>query len=151
MDILLLKDHSELGRRGEVVTVPDGFARNFLLPRKIGAPVTAQILRQLELERARQERRRQKQEQSVSATAKHLDQLRVTIPTKVTETGRLFAAVSRQQIRAALQKKGFEVVPPAINFDQPIDAIGDFKVKIQLALGKSATVLVSVISDNHDH
>ncbi len=147
MQILLRKDHESLGKAGEVVTVSTGFARNYLFPRKIATPVTADNLQRLEAEKRRAQREAEKQHQAIVETGRRLESLSCTIAAQATDTGTLFGSVGPAQIVAALRQEGFEVPEDAVRLEHPIKETGVYAIEIQLAPDVVATTRIWVVAD----
>jgi len=147
MQILLRKDHETLGKAGEVVNVSTGFARNYLFPRKIATPVTADNLQRLEAEKRRAQREAEKQHQAIVEAGKRLESVSCTIAAQATETGTLFGSVGAAQIVAALRQEGFEVPEDAVRLEHPIKETGVYAIEIQLAPDVVAATRIWVVAD----
>ncbi len=124
MKVLLRKDHEPLGKAGDIVTVADGFARNYLLPRKLAAPVTQESLMQLEADKRRAAREAEKRRQALIELGKRLETVSCTIPAQATDTGTLFGSVAAPQIAAALRGEGFDIPDEAVRLEHPIKETG---------------------------
>jgi large subunit ribosomal protein L9 len=106
---VILRDHVEnVGRRGEVVKVADGYARNYLLPRKLALPATPGNLKQIERERVKLDAREAEERSGAEALAARMEGLQVVITRKVGETDVLYGSVTAADIADALEKQGFE-------------------------------------------
>ena len=147
MQILLRKDVETLGKAGDIVDVADGYARNYLLPRKIAAPVTQDSLMQLEAERRRAQREAERHRQSMAALAKNIESASCTIAAQATDTGTLFGSVGPQQIADALKQEGFDVPPEAIRLEHPIKETGVYAIEIHLAPDIVSTTRIWVVPD----
>ncbi|HPD16702.1 MAG TPA: 50S ribosomal protein L9 [Planctomycetota bacterium] len=147
MQILLRKDHESLGKAGEVVNVSTGFARNYLFPRKIATPVTADNLQRLEAEKRRAQREAEKRHQAIVEAGKRLEAISCTIAAQATETGTLFGSVGAAQIAAALRQEGFEVPEDAVRLEHPIKETGVYAIEIQLAPDVVAATRIWVVAD----
>jgi len=147
MEILLRKDVEKLGKAGEIVNVADGFARNYLLPRRIATPVTGENLMRLDAEKRREEREAEKRHQALLESAKRLDNVSCTIAAQATEGGTLFGSVNAAQIAAALAKEGFEVPEEAVRLEHPLKETGVYAIEVQLAPGVLSTTRVWVVAD----
>jgi large subunit ribosomal protein L9 len=126
---VILRDHVEnVGRRGEVVKVADGYARNYLLPRKLALPVTPGNLKQVERERVKLDASEAEEKAAAQAVAARLVSLDVTISRRVGETEALYGSVTSADIAEALAAGGFEVDKRKIGLREPIKRIGEYTV-----------------------
>ncbi len=151
MEVLLRQDIEKLGRMGEVVDVANGYARNYLLPKKIAVPVTAENLRKLEV--VREERRQREREElaRVGRQAEMLDGFLCYVPMRATEKGHLFGSVGAQQIADELAESGFEGIRASnVNLDRPIEEVGDFEVEVMLHPDVRANILVRVAAEQEE-
>lgn len=147
IEMLLLSDVEGLGVQGSVVRVAEGYARNFLIPRKLGAPVTAATQRRLaKLQREREERVTQ-EKAAAGELAARLATASVTIPMKAGEGEKLFGAVTGAAIAEALAGQGFEVDKHKVVLSEPLRELGVFEVKIRLQHDVEATVKVWVVEE----
>lgn len=146
--MILLHDLSGTGRRGEIVTVPDGFARNYLIPQGLGAVATEAALSQLKQNREKKLLAEDKQRVTLKDLASQLQDLHVTIPSKVNERGHLFGSVTAKTISAAVNKQGLTIRPQWLKIERPLDTVGDFPVIVQLAPDLSSRLTVTIV-DSH--
>jgi len=145
MEVLLRQDVEKLGRLGDVVEVADGYARNYLLPKKIAVPVTAQNLKEIEKARRARAQREQEELDRVSRQAGLLEGFLCYITARATAKGHLFGSVGPEQIAAQLAESGFEGIRPAsINLPRPIEQVGDYQVEVMLHPEVRAQILVRV-------
>ncbi len=143
MEILLIDNVSKLGQRGDVVTVKDGYARNFLLPRKLALPVTAGNKRQIELEKERAQKLRAKELADAQSLAEKIGALSLTIAKKAGEAGHLFGSVTNAEVADLLKAKGFIVDRHAITVPH-IKDVGAYTVEVRLYQGIIAKVTLDV-------
>jgi len=141
MEILLIENVQNLGVRGDVVNVKDGYARNFLLPRKKALPVTSGNKRLIELEKERNLKMRAK-ELAQGLCAK-LEAVALTIAKKVGENGTLFGSVTNGDLADLLKAKGFELDKQSITVPH-IKAIGTYDVDVRVYSGVHAKLHVEV-------
>lgn len=145
MEVLLTKDVDNLGESGEVVSVADGYARNFLLPRGLAIPATAGAIKQAELERAAEERQRATELNEAKALAQILDGMSVSFQARAGETDRLYGSITKAQIAEALEARARrEVDRRKIVLDEPIKDLGTHAVTIHLAPEAEAKITVVV-------
>lgn len=131
MEILLIENVANLGVRGDVVNVRDGYARNFLLPKKKALPVTAGNKRQIELEKERNLKLRAKELADAQGLKEKLEAVSLSIAKKVGENGTLFGSVTNGDVAEMLKAKGFEIEKQTILVPH-IKALGTFEVDIRL-------------------
>jgi large subunit ribosomal protein L9 len=132
MELILRGDVDKLGRRGEVVKVADGFARNYLLPRGLGMPVNAANKAMIEKERRAHEARLAKEKAEFESLAARIGGLRFVAPRKVGENDVLYGSVTSGDIAEFLKAKGIEIDKRKILLDEAIKALGEHEVKIRL-------------------
>lgn len=147
MKVILKRDVKGLGREGDLKEVKDGYARNFLLP--TGAVVVADkgAVANWERHREQREERDRSARAEAEATAEKLRALRLEVPVKAGERGRLFGAVTGHQIADLIHREGVELDRHALHLREPIKALGDYKVDVRLMPGVEATVSVSVVPE----
>ena len=146
MKLILKRDVKGLGREGDLKDVKDGYARNFLLP--TGAAVVADkgAVANWERHRDQREERDRSVRAEAEATAERLRELKLEIPVKAGEKGRLFGAVTGHQVGDAIRAQGIELDRHALHMREPIKALGDYKVDVKLMPGVEAVVTVSVVA-----
>jgi large subunit ribosomal protein L9 len=146
MKVILKHDVKGLGREGDMKDVKDGYARNFLLP--TGAAVIADkgAVANWERHREQREERDRTIRAEAEATAEKLNQLRIEIPVKAGERGRLFGAVTSHQIVEAIRREGVEIDRHALHLREPIKTLGDYRVDARIMAGVDATVSVHVVA-----
>ena len=143
MEILLIENVPNLGVRGDIVTVKDGYARNFLLPRKKALPVTAGNKRQIELEKERNLKLRAKELAAAQSLKEQLEAISLATAKKVGENGHLFGSVTNADVAELLKAKGFEIEKQSISLPHVKD-LGDYTVDIRLFSGVHAKLSLSV-------
>ena len=142
---VILRDHVEnLGRRGEVVKVADGYARNFLLPRKLALPATEGNKKRVEKERKILETKESEERQSAEAIASRLAALELSIARKVGENEQLYGSVTNADIAELMKEKGFDIDRRKILLADPIKALGENTVPVKLHRDVTAQVRVTV-------
>ncbi len=144
MEIILRDDVPKLGRRGEVVSVKDGYARNFLFPRKLALPATPGNRKQIEQEKAAHARREAKEVSDADALAGMLAGVTLTIAAKAGESDQLFGSVTAMDIAEALAVKGYNIDKRKVELEEPIKTIGEYQVPLRLHRDVIATVKVNV-------
>jgi len=132
MKVILRENLDNLGEIGEVVEVKDGYARNFLIPRKLAFEANIKNLNQLEAQKKQLERKIEKEKILAERTRDELEKISLTIQMKVGEDGKLFGSVTTQMIADALKEKGFEIDRKTITIPEPIKALGIYNIEIKL-------------------
>lgn len=147
MKIILRQDFEKLGKVGDIVEVKDGYARNYLIPKKIGYVATKGNLQTHEEEKKQHELRQKKELVKAQKIASELEKLSLTIPMKVGEEEKLFGAVTSQMIADVLKGKGFDVDKRIIELEEPIKALGIYTVNLNLHAGVVGKVKVWVVKE----
>jgi large subunit ribosomal protein L9 len=145
---VILRDHVEhLGQRGEIVKVADGYARNYLLPRKLALPATDANRKWVERARKQAEAQDVEERGAAEAIAARLNALEVSITRKVGENDQLYGSVTNADIAALLADKGFEIDRRKILLPDPIKALGETIVPVKLHREVTAQLKVVVGKD----
>ncbi len=145
MKIILLQDVKSLGKKGDVVKVSDGYARNMLLPRKMGVEATPRNLNDLKLQKANQEKKVQENLETAQAFAKQLEGRQVNVSLKVGEGGKTFGSVSAKEIAEAVKEQlGLEIDKKKLQLPGAIKELGVTEVTVKLHPKVSAKLAVSV-------
>jgi large subunit ribosomal protein L9 len=132
MELILRDDVDKLGRRGEIVKVKDGYARNYLLPRGLGMPVTAANKAMVEKERKAHLARLAKEKAEFEQVAQRIASLRFIAPRKVGENDVLYGSVTAGDVAEFLKGKGVEIDKRKVLLDEPIKHLGEHELKIRL-------------------
>ena len=145
---VILRDHVEhLGRRGEIVKVADGYARNYLLPRKLALPATDANRKWVERERKLSEVRDSEERGAAEAVAARLNALELTINRKVGDNDQLYGSVTNADIADLLAVKGFEIDRRKILLPDPIKALGEHTVPVKVHRDVTVDVKVKVVAE----
>lgn len=151
MEVLLRQDVEKLGRMGDVVEVADGYARNYLLPKKIASPVTPDNLRAMEAFRQARLQREGEELERVRRQAAMLEGFLCFITARATEKGHLFGSVGPQQVADQLAENGFEGIrPSSISLARSIEEVGDYEVEVMLHPEVRAHILVRVAMEEEE-
>lgn len=146
MKIILLQDVKSLGKKGTLVEVSEGYARNYLLPRKLGALATAENMNTMKLKKANEERIAAEQLAEAKETAKKIEAGAVTISLKGGENGKTYGSVSSKEIaEAAREQLGMELDRKKIVLAEPIKAFGDYEAAVKLHKDVQAKLKVKVV------
>lgn len=147
MEVILREHVDNLGRRGEVVKVAEGYARNFLLPRKLALPVTEANKKQIERERVKAEARDAAEKQTADALAARIAAADITIKRRVGENDTLYGSVTAADITDTLAKQGIEVDRRKVQLHDALKQLGQFPVPIKIHRDVTATVTVKVVKE----
>jgi large subunit ribosomal protein L9 len=147
MEVILREHVDNLGRRGEVVKVADGYARNYLLPRKLALLATEGNRKHIERERTKLDAKEADEKKVVEAIGERLAAVEVVIARRVGETDALYGSVTSADIVEALNAKGFEIDKRQLQLPEPLKKIGDVKVPIKLHREVTVPITVRVVAE----
>lgn len=147
MKIILKQDYETLGKAGEIITVKDGYGRNFLIPKGIAVTATERNMKILKEENKFQKVREEKGKRQAEALAEELEKISVTAAVAVGEEDRVFGSVTSQSIGELLQEKGYQIDKRKIILDEPIKALGVYTVPIKLHPEVEAKVRIWVVKE----
>jgi large subunit ribosomal protein L9 len=147
MEVLLRQDVTNVGHRGELVRVADGFARNFLLPRKLAVAATEGNRKVVEQEKAAAVRREATERGDAEKLAQMLTGITVSVSRKAGEGDQLFGSVTAIDVADALAAKGYQVDRRKIQLEDPIKQLGEFHVAVKLHKDVTAQVTVHVVKE----
>ncbi len=144
MQIILQEDVEKLGNRGQIVTVAEGYARNFLLPRKLGLQATPGNMKRLEKMRAAFAKKEATEKESAQTLAELLATVTLTISRKAGENDQLFGSVTSGDVAEALAAQGYTIEKRKIALADPIKLVGEYQVPVKLFREISANVKLIV-------
>ena len=148
MKVILQQDMKGQGKKGEMVEVSEGYARNFLLPRKMAVPATADAINTMKLKEKARKAEEERQKALAEETAEKLKECMVKLTAKAGSGGRLFGAVTTKEISEGLQKQfGIDIPKQKLVLEDPIKAFGNYQVKARLGFEVTGTVYVSVFEE----
>jgi large subunit ribosomal protein L9 len=147
MEVILREHVDNLGKRGDVVKVAEGYARNYLLPRKLALAVTEANKRQIERERAAAEARDAEEKGQAESLAQRITALEIEIARRVGENDTLYGSVTSADIAHALQAKGFEIEKKRIHLGEPLKALGETTVPVRVHREVTAQLKVKVVAE----
>ena len=148
MKVILQQDVKGHGKRGQMVEVSDGYARNFLLPKKLAAPASTDNVHKMKMQEAAKKAQIQQEIEEAKATVDQLKGCMVKIPAKAGSGGRLFGAVTTKEISEALEAQfGVQIAKAKIVQDEPIKSFGSYELKCKLGHEISGTVYVIVTEE----
>jgi large subunit ribosomal protein L9 len=147
MEVILREHVEHLGNRGEVVKVADGYARNYLLPRKLALLVTEGNKQQIAREKVKFDAREAEERKVAEAMAERIAAVEIEIARKVGETQALYGSVTSGDIAEALAAKGFDVDRRKLQLAEPIKHLGEVQVPVKLHRDVTAQVKVKVVAE----
>jgi large subunit ribosomal protein L9 len=147
MEVILREEIGKLGRRGDVVKVASGYARNYLLPNRLAVAATEGNKKIVEQERQAHLRRDAKEAADAGELGKLLGSAEVTITQKAGENDQLFGSVTAIDISVALEKQGYTIDRRKVHLEEPIKTLGDFKVSVRLHRDVTVEVPVHVVKE----
>lgn len=144
MKVILLQDVKGKGKKGQMLEVSDGYARNFMLPRKLAIEATPDAVNTMRMNDKATQERIAREKAEAMATAKQLREMTVTVTCKGGGAGRLFGSVTNQEIADALAKKGITLDKRKIGIAEPIKNVGTYTVTCKLGYEISAPLTVKI-------
>ncbi|MFH1220553.1 MAG: 50S ribosomal protein L9 [Candidatus Eisenbacteria bacterium] len=145
MELILLEDVKDLGKRGERIAVKDGFARNYLLPRKLALPATPRGVKMLEQAEKMRTVREIKVHREAEELAKALNKVSCTAEVQAGEDDRVFGSVTSADVGELLKAQGFDIDKRKIVIDEPLKALGVYTITVRLHADVEAKVKVWVV------
>ncbi len=132
MELILCENVEKIGKIGDVIKVKDGFARNYLLPRKLAYPATPGNIKKIEQQKIKRNKAEENIQREAEALAEKLNKVSCTVTVEVNDLDKLYGSVSEIDIAKALADEGFSIDKKNIRFDVPIEQLGIFEVNIHL-------------------
>lgn len=145
--IILRQDMPSLGNTGDVVTVEQGYARNYLIPRNMAFPFSADGLRRVEKDRKRAEQVRLAQMAEFEALAKRLEGVQLTFEERVSEEGHLFGSVSAHAISNRLAEQGLKVKDSDVRLSEPLREVGEYEIPIHVHGDLETSIKIWVVAE----
>lgn len=146
MKVILLEDVKSLGKKGEMVEVSAGYARNFIIPKNKGVEATAENMNTLKLQKANEEKVARELKEEAEKLADSLKEVSVVIKAKLGTSGKLFGAISSKEIALELAKQtGLELDKKKLLLDEPIKELGTHVVKARLHKDVTAEIKVNIV------
>ena len=144
MKVILKQDVKGTGKKGDILDVSDGYAKNFLLKKGLAEPASSVAVNSLKLQKEAEARRRAEEIKEIKALAARIDKTEIRLSIKCGEHGKVFGSVTSKEIAGTLEEMGFAVDKKKIIIKDPIKTIGAFPVEIRLMEGVSAKIIVNV-------
>ena len=149
MKVILLQDVKSLGKKGEIVNVSDGYARNFVLPKKLGVEANSSNMNDLKLQKANADKVAQEQLEAAKELAALLEKKEVVLQMKSGEGGRAFGSISSKEIAAAAKTQcGLELDKKKMQLPEAIKALGVYEVSVKLHTKVTGKLKVKVVEEN---
>lgn len=148
MQVVLLQDVPKIGKKGDIINVAEGYARNYLFPRNLASPASEGKLKEISTQRKTQADKKSKQEDQARELAAKISDLTVKLRAKVGDAGRLFGAISNKDIADGLKSQhGFDIDKKKIVLKDPIKTLGSHKIAIKIHPVAQAEITVEVTAD----
>ena len=144
MKIILLESHEKLGKVGDIVNVKSGFARNYLIPNKIGSPATKENIKSLDVFLKAQEIKEAKNRTNMEALSKKLNLLTLKFEVQAGEDEKLFGSITSQMISDKLSDEGYTIDKKEINLEESIKTVGNHKVEINFGYDLETKIKIKV-------
>ncbi len=145
MKVILIEDVKKLGKKGDIVDVSDGYARNFLFVKKLGAEATNKTINDSKLQKASEERREQEIYQEALEVAEKIKTTTVTVPIKAGEGGRIFGSISTKEISKEAKALNLDIDKKKMQLKEPIKALGTYTIPIKIHPKVTGELTVKVI------
>jgi large subunit ribosomal protein L9 len=142
--VILTKDVAKLGKSGEMKTVADGFATNFLIPQKLAVPASGGSFRAYQHDIASREEKRRKEREENDIAATRIASTTLTLGVKVGDAGKLYGSVGAKEIAEALGRRGIVIDRHKVDLEEPLKSLGTYKVAVKVATGLTPEVTVVV-------
>jgi large subunit ribosomal protein L9 len=144
MKVILTGDVQKLGKSGELKDVADGYARNFLIPRKLAVPAAGGAYRAWQHDIANREEKREREKEDAEVATQRIASTTLTLGVKVGEGGKLYGSIGAKDIADALARRGIEIDRHKVDLEEPLKTLGTYKVAVKVFQGLSAEVTVVV-------
>ena len=144
MKVILTGDVDKIGKSGELKDVAEGFARNYLIPRKLAVPAAGGAYRAWQHDIASREEKRRREREEAEVAANRINSTTLTMGVKVGEGGKLYGSITAKEIADALGRRGIVVDRHKIELDDPLKALGTYKVAVKVYAGMTPEVTVVV-------
>ena len=145
MKVILKQDVKGTGKKGDILDVSDGFAKNFLLKKGLAEQASSVAVNSLEIQKEAEARRRAEEIAAIRELAKKMDKAQVQVAIKCGENGKVFGSVTSKEIAARLAELGYDVDKKKILLKDPIKTVGDYAVEVRLMESVTAKIFVSVV------
>lgn len=145
MKVLLLQDVKAQGKKGDIIEVSDGYAKNFLIKKKIAIQATNQVINETNQKKASEQRKLEIEKQEAIKLAERLNGNTIVVEIACGENGKMFGSVTGKEISESLLKSGYDIDKKKINIKEPIKTFGVFSVEVKVYANVTATINISVV------
>jgi len=147
MKVILIKDIEKLGKKYEVKEISSGYARNYLIPKKLVVQATDKLLKWAETKKEELEKKAEEKLKKISNSVSEIDGLEVEISVKIGEEKQLFEKINQQKISEALKELGYDIKKTQIELKEPLQEIGEFPVKLKFPDNLEAEIKVIIVAE----
>ncbi|SRR3989339_282453 len=147
MKVILTKDIPNIGKKYDVKNVSDGYARNFLFPKKLAIVATEKEIKNLEAKKEKAKAEAEKDLTKNQEIARKLESMEIEVPAKIGKEGNLYASISSAQIAKALKEKDFEIKKDQIKISEPIKELGEKEIVVEFPHGLEAKVKIIIAAE----
>ncbi len=145
MKVLLLQDVKAQGKKGDIIEVSDGYAKNFLIKKKLAIQATNQVINETNQKKASEQRKLEIEKQEAIKLAERLNGNTIVVEIACGENGKMFGSVTGKEISESLLKSGYDIDKKKINIKEPIKTFGVFSVEVKVYANVTATINISVV------
>ncbi len=147
MKVLLLQDVKAQGKKGDIIEVSDGYAKNFLIKKKMAIQATNQVINETNQKKASEQRKLEIEKQEAIKLAERLNGNTIVVEIACGENGKMFGSVTGKEISESLLKSGYDIDKKKINIKEPIKTFGVFSVEVKVYANVTATINISVVKN----
>ena len=145
MKVLLLQDVKAQGKKGDIIEVSDGYAKNFLIKKKMAIQATNQVINETNQKKASELRKLEIEKQEAIKLAERLNGNTIIVEIACGDNGKMFGSVTAKEISDALLKSGYDIDKKKINLKEPIKSLGTFSVEVKVYANVSSTIKINVV------
>ncbi len=145
MKVLLLQDVKAHGKKGDIIEVSDGYAKNFLIKKKMAIQATNQVINETNQKKASELRKLEIEKQEAIKLAERLNGNTIIVEIACGDNGKMFGSVTAKEISDALLKSGYDIDKKKINLKEPIKSLGTFSVEVKVYANVSSTIKINVV------
>ena len=148
MKVILTQDVKKIGKKGEIINASDGYAKNFLFPKKLAVPADTQNLNELKAKQASEKHKKEIETEEAKKIAEQIKQIKITIKAKIGENQKLFGSITSKEIAEQIEKElKIKIDKKKITLKDPIKTIGEYPIEIKLYEGVTLKTTVQIIPE----
>lgn len=148
MKVILTQDVKKIGKKGEIINASDGYAKNFLFPKKLAVPADTQNLNELKAKQASEKHKKEIETEEAKKIAEQIKKIEITIKAKIGENQKLFGSITSKEISESIEQTlKIKIDKKKINLKEPIKSLGEFPVEIKLYEGVNLKTTVQIIPE----